>query len=785
MSALSLQPLLTSLLKSLPPGPLHKDALDKLVKEKVVEARKVSHSEIRKSQWEYLLKNEVFKLAITEGKSVKEDANAYYNTLRSMLDVILTFTEHGTSRHYISQHSKPQISPFTPDECEQTFPFIVLQDLLETQTISSCSRVFAWIESRAARLTVDLKPQKGKALILLRSLNDLLRRLSKMGSTTVFCGRILTFLSGVFPLGERSGVNLRGEYGPTWEGVGELGGARKKAKFEKEEKEKADGDAMQVDQEDKEKKAVGQRLVEKKEEFYNTFWGLQLPFSKPPLFATADTFPLFKDAVNRVLPTIKEATAKERAMMGSRTGSAGAASLKRKRELNDGDENNSTEYFFAKFLTSPDLTDLEIADTHFRRQFLFQLLILLNHLLTFTQAAKAEWTAPNNRALQMDFTLEPNDAQWVTETISKATEELRQTTPNGRTFAESVLVVLEREKNWVNWKNHLCAPFDKTPASFQVGDRVGGLFEATKPAREEMREGPEEWPWSHGSEALTEIWEMGCRGLHDVENPFQPGEVKDFIKKIKLEDHRIQTRKRTLAKQAERRAALELAKSAAASPAPTPAPENEERATPVKVQEPSTPRPSDALSAPRPIPAGSPLHPSLPAKPGSSPMKLSSSQEPVKSATPVPAVTVSSAPSAPAPTTAAPAPAQVPTPSPTPAPVEKPDEQILHLEENKHRWAWLALRTARDQYLQLFGKIGTGDIEMLAKEIEKEKERERLAKLDEETAANGPTKNENGNGNGSVEEGIDSPLIKTVAPPPEESTKTEGEDVKMEEVNTK
>ena len=62
-------------------------------------------------------------------------------------------------------------------------------------------------------------PQKGKALILLRMLNDLLRRLSKMGSSTMFCGQILTFLSGVFPLGERSGVNLRGEYGPIWEGV--------------------------------------------------------------------------------------------------------------------------------------------------------------------------------------------------------------------------------------------------------------------------------------------------------------------------------------------------------------------------------------------------------------------------------------------------------------------------------------------------------------------------------------------------------------------------------------
>jgi len=105
------------------------------------------------------------------------------------------------------------------DACEGTFPFTILQDLLETQTIASCSHIFSWIESRADRLTEGMVPQKGKALILLRTLNDLLRRLSKMGSSTMFCGQILTFLSGVFPLGERSGVNLRGEYGPTWEGV--------------------------------------------------------------------------------------------------------------------------------------------------------------------------------------------------------------------------------------------------------------------------------------------------------------------------------------------------------------------------------------------------------------------------------------------------------------------------------------------------------------------------------------------------------------------------------------
>ena len=59
----------------------------------------------------------------------------------------------------------------------------------------------------------------------------------------MFCGRILTFLSGVFPLGERSGVNLRGEYGPTWEGVQ---GSMKPEKSEPEEKVAVDK-AMETD----------------------------------------------------------------------------------------------------------------------------------------------------------------------------------------------------------------------------------------------------------------------------------------------------------------------------------------------------------------------------------------------------------------------------------------------------------------------------------------------------------------------------------------------------------
>ena len=251
------------------------------------------------------------------------------------------------------------------------------------QTISSCSHIFSWIESRASRLTAGMVPQKGKALVLLRTLNDLLRRLSKMGSNTIFCGRILTFLSGVFPLGERSGVNLRGEYGPMWDTV----------QFSREgvQDENADDrtevkpeEAMAVDGQPPEKSTAASKsateTIEKKEgesmicifsagtqhalDFYNTFWSLQLPFSKPSQFALPQTFGEFQEAVNKVLPVIKEATVKERALTGSRTvmtGAAAANPIKRKREAEAAAEQTSgKEYFFAKFLTSPDLLDLEV-----------------------------------------------------------------------------------------------------------------------------------------------------------------------------------------------------------------------------------------------------------------------------------------------------------------------------------------------------------------------------------------------------------------------------------------
>ena len=115
----------------------------------------------------------------------------------------------------------------------------------------------------------------------------------------------------------------------------------------------------------------------------------------------------------------------------------------------------------------------------------------------------------------MEFTLEGDAVQWVSDTITRAHEELRQTAPAGRFLADAVVSVVERERNWVRWKNDLCAPFDREP---KPGP---SLEECTRPKREEMRAEPEEWAHSLGSAHLTETWEMGYRGLGDLENPFQ------------------------------------------------------------------------------------------------------------------------------------------------------------------------------------------------------------------------------------------------------------------------
>ena len=94
--------------------------------------------------------------------------------------------------------------------------------------------------------------------------------------------------------------------------------------------------------------------------FYKVFWSLQLPFSRPPVFAGTLSVADFRTAVEAILPRLKEATAHDRALAGGKAVHEGTTGTKRKRASDAPDAPGVSDYFFAKFLTSPELLDLEV-----------------------------------------------------------------------------------------------------------------------------------------------------------------------------------------------------------------------------------------------------------------------------------------------------------------------------------------------------------------------------------------------------------------------------------------
>lgn len=157
------------------------------------------------------------------------------------------------------------------DLVDPTLPLSLVEELIESQPISMCSRLFGYTESRVKPLTIDLHPTRGKGLVLLRTCNELLRRLSKPSQQhTVFAGRILSLLAKVFPLGERSGVNLRGDFN-----------VENKTHIE----ERTDDDEDAVD--DSGDKDQRDQIFKVDYEFYELFWKVQRFFSNPPLLMGA------------------------------------------------------------------------------------------------------------------------------------------------------------------------------------------------------------------------------------------------------------------------------------------------------------------------------------------------------------------------------------------------------------------------------------------------------------------------------------------------------------------
>jgi len=86
-----------------------------------------------------------------------------------------------------------------------------MEEFVDCTVIEIGKLIFEYLQSRSARLVQGFNPSRGKGPILLRTTNELKRRLSRE-TDAAFIGRIMIFISLLLPPWERSGVNLRGNY---------------------------------------------------------------------------------------------------------------------------------------------------------------------------------------------------------------------------------------------------------------------------------------------------------------------------------------------------------------------------------------------------------------------------------------------------------------------------------------------------------------------------------------------------------------------------------------------
>lgn len=290
------------------------------------------------------------------------------------------------------------------------------------------------------------------------------------------------FLFQSFPLGDKSSVNLRGEFHT--ENVTTFDDITKKPTEENKEEDTTmtedkdstttvDGEAKTAAEASQTPTVVVSAEDEKKSQnvdldaLYPVFWSLQAYFSSPSKIFGSERFASFKSGLEATLSAFKNINTDLENQNAARASEDARKSHKRKRGA-DGAEIASS--FNPKYLTSRDLFDLEISDTAFRRHVLVQALILLDFMLSLTPQAKAQLADLSNKSVLYGFVLNDEDAKWASG-MRKRIEGYLQEGTGGKFYYRMVDTVLSRDKNWVRWKAEGCPPIER--AAVSVADYIG------------------------------------------------------------------------------------------------------------------------------------------------------------------------------------------------------------------------------------------------------------------------------------------------------------------------
>ncbi|EAT84514.2 hypothetical protein SNOG_08238 [Parastagonospora nodorum SN15] len=348
---------------------------------------------------------------------------------------------------------------------------LLIEELLDSQSIEGCRVVFNFLESR--REAIIAINSKNKDLVILRLCNELLRRLSR-AEDPVFCGRVYIFMFQSFPLGDKSSVNLRGNFHV--ENVTTFEDFLKDSSTEDDQMQIDDMEAEPVlkgeSKSEEHNVKLGNSNVQKDElsstmdidSLYPVFWSLQHSFSNPPRLFEEDHFKHFQKSLEATLAKFKEVP---------KVIQAGDSERTKEQMDQDGDDYDA----FGKRL-QPQISHKPrsvqawryairdklveaLSDLAFQRHILVQALILVDFLLTLTEKAKSKSIYQKaQKAMQYNFTLREEDTEWALG-IKTAIANYLQEGPDGKFYYRMVDTVLSRDKNWVRWKMENCQPFTR------------------------------------------------------------------------------------------------------------------------------------------------------------------------------------------------------------------------------------------------------------------------------------------------------------------------------------
>ncbi|KTG33995.1 hypothetical protein cypCar_00009961 [Cyprinus carpio] len=389
--------------------------------------------------------------------------------------------------------------------CSATTPFLLLGDVLDCLPLDQCDKIFSFVEENVSTWKSSTFYSAGKNY-LLRMCNDLLRRLSK-SQNTVFCGRIQLFLARLFPLSEKSGLNLQSQFNLDNITV-----------FNKNEQDSTLGlqhtevkeEGMDVEEgEMGDEDAPAPCTIPIDYNLYRKFWTLQDYFRNPVQCYDKFSWMTFLKFSDETLAVFKSYKLDD--MQAS------------KRKLEEMRTAAGDHVYFAKFLTSEKLMDLQLSDSNFRRHILLQYLILFQYLKGQVKFKSSSCVLNDDQSL------------WIEDTTKLVYQLLKETPPDGDKFASMVEHILNTEENWNSWKNEGCPSFVKErPAE-------------TKPIRpSRKRQAPEDFLGKGpdrkilmGNEELTRLWNLNHDNMEACKSDsreFMPSLEEFFVEAIEQAD---------------------------------------------------------------------------------------------------------------------------------------------------------------------------------------------------------------------------------------------------------